>query len=188
MEDNTLRRAMLFDFYGDLLTDKQREYYDLHYNEDLSLGEIAEQSGISRQGVWDIIRRADKILSETEEKTGLVSRFQRLRVQVDEISALVEKARDAGGDSTGLLAEVLQRLEAKNFIIIEPDKADRRCKRIRLTDRARRCDEAVGQAFETLEQRMCAGMTEAEQQTLRRLLDLAAENLKITQTMEVSEV
>ena len=68
---------------------------------------------------------------------------------------------------------VLQRLEAKNFIIIEPDKADRRCKRIRLTDRARRCDEAVGQAFETLEQRMCAGMTEAEQQTLRRLLDLA---------------
>ena len=58
----------------------------------------------------------------------------------------------------------------------------------RLTDRARRCDEAVGQAFETLEQRMCAGMTEAEQQTLRRLLDLAAENLKITQTMEVSEV
>ena len=70
---------------------------------------------------------------------------------------------------------VLQRLEAKNFIIIEPDKADRRCKRIRLTDRARRCDE-------------CAGMTEAEQQTLRRLLDLAAENLKITQTMEVSEV
>ena len=75
---------------------------------------------------------------------------------------------------------VLQRLE--------PDKADRRCKRIRLTDRARRCDEAVGQAFETLEQRMCAGMTEAEQQTLRRLLDLAAENLKITQTMEVSEV
>ena len=65
---------------------------------------------------------------------------------------------------------VLQRLEAKNFIIIEPD------------------DEAVGQAFETLEQRMCAGMTEAEQQTLRRLLDLAAENLKITQTMEVSEV
>ena len=83
---------------------------------------------------------------------------------------------------------VLQRLEAKNFIIIEPDKADRRCKRIRLTDRARRCDEAVGQAFETLEQRMCAGMTEAEQQTLRRLLDLAAENLKITQTMEVSEV
>ena len=112
MEDNTLRRAMTFDFYGDLLTDKQREYYDLHYNEDLSLGEIAEQSGISRQGVWDIIRRADKILSETEEKTGLVSRFQQLRVQVDEISALVEKARDTGGDSTGLLAEVLQRLEA----------------------------------------------------------------------------
>ena len=50
-----------------------------------------------------------------------------------------------------------QRLEAKNFIVIEPDRADRRCKRIRLTDRARRCDEAVGQAFETLERLMCSG-------------------------------
>ena len=59
---------------------------------------------------------------------------------------------------------ILQRLEAKNFIVIEPDRADRRCKRIRLTDRARRCDEAVRHAFETLEQLMCSGMSEEEQQ------------------------
>ena len=110
MEDNTLRRAMLFDFYGDLLTDKQREYYDLHYNEDLSLGEIAEQSGISRQGVWDIIRRADRILTETEEKTGLVERFRQLRQQVDEIQQLVVRAR--AENSQELLDDVLRRLEA----------------------------------------------------------------------------
>ena len=81
---------------------------------------------------------------------------------------------------------VLQRLEAKNFIVIEPDRADRRCKRIRLTDRARRCDEAVGQAFETLERLMCSGMSEEEQQTLLRLLDLASANLRTTQEAEVS--
>ena len=81
---------------------------------------------------------------------------------------------------------VLQRLEAKNFIVIEPDRADRRCKRIRLTDRARRCDEAVGQAFETLERLMRSGMSEEEQQTLLRLLDLASANLRTTQEAEVS--
>ena len=83
---------------------------------------------------------------------------------------------------------VLQRLEAKDFVVLEPDRADRRCKRIRLTDRARRCDAAVGQAFETLECVMCSGMSSEEQQTLRRLLDQAAENLCTTQGMEVSEL
>ena len=81
---------------------------------------------------------------------------------------------------------VLQRLEAKNFIVIEPDRADRLCKRIRLTDRARRCDEAVRQAFETLERLMCSGMSEEEQKTLLRLLDLASANLRTTQETEVS--
>ena len=81
---------------------------------------------------------------------------------------------------------VLQRLEAKDFVVIEPDRTDRRCKRIRLTDRARRCDEAVGQAFETLERLMCSGMSDEEQQTLLRLLDLASANLRTTQETEVS--
>ena len=58
--DEQLMRVMLFDFYGELLTAKQRMYFHLHYNEDLSLSEIAEQEGISRQGVWDIIRRAEE--------------------------------------------------------------------------------------------------------------------------------
>ena len=50
--DEAYFRTMLFDFYGELLTDKQKEYFDLHYNEDLSLTEIAQSEGISRQGVW----------------------------------------------------------------------------------------------------------------------------------------
>ena len=60
--------------------------------------------------------------------------------------------------------------------------------RIRLTDRARCCDAAVGQAFETLERVMCSGMSSEEQQTLRRLLDLAADNLRTTQELEVSDL
>ena len=75
MNDSRLMQSMLLDFYGELLTDKQRECYDLHYNEDLSLSEIAEQCGISRQGVWDNIRRAESTLSGIEEKTGLIARF-----------------------------------------------------------------------------------------------------------------
>ncbi len=67
--------SMLLDFYGELLTDKQRECCELHYNDDLSLAEIAEQLGISRQGVWDNIRRADAALAEFEDKTRLVARF-----------------------------------------------------------------------------------------------------------------
>lgn len=74
MEDPTVTRSLLFDFYGELLTDKQREYFDLHWNEDYSLAEIAELGGLSRQGVWDILRRADAILRQYEEKTGLVRR------------------------------------------------------------------------------------------------------------------
>lgn len=75
MSVDTARRSMMFDFFGELLTDKQREYFDLHYNEDFSLAEIAEQTGTSRQAVWDTIRRADATLREMEEKTGVVSRF-----------------------------------------------------------------------------------------------------------------
>ena len=68
MPEETVWRTMLFDFYGELLTPKQREFFDLHYNADLSLAEIAESTGTSRQAVWDIIRRAEATLRETEEK------------------------------------------------------------------------------------------------------------------------
>lgn len=76
---DTAMRALLFDFYGDLLTIKQRDCFDLHYNEDLSLAEIAEQQGISRQSVWDMIRRAEQSLVEIETKTGLIARFNERR-------------------------------------------------------------------------------------------------------------
>ena len=103
--ENTIMRTMLFDFYGDLLTEKQREYYDLHYNADLSLQEIAEQSGVSRQAVWDIIRRAEQSLVDLEEKTGLVSRAVRRRKAVEEIAEIVSRL-PAGEEKQAILARL----------------------------------------------------------------------------------
>ena len=93
--DDTFLRTMLFDFYGDLLTDKQREYYDLHYNSDLSLFEIAEMSSTSRQAVWDIIRRAEQTLRDIEAKTGLVARAVKRNRLLDELGALVSALPDS---------------------------------------------------------------------------------------------
>jgi len=91
--EEALFRTMLFDFYGELLTEKQKEYFDLHYNEDLSLAEIAAGEGISRQGVWDIIRRAEESMRRYEEKTGLVERFANQRELIAETEELVGRLR-----------------------------------------------------------------------------------------------
>ena len=112
--EEALFRTMLFDFFGELLTEKQREYFDLHYNEDLSLAEIAQSEGISRQGVWDIIRRAEESLRRYEEKTGLVARFTaqkeliaRAEGQLDELRSLTEgPARELAGQITMTLQEL----------------------------------------------------------------------------------
>ena len=90
MNDKTLEMTMLFDFFGDLLTEKQRTYFDLYYNDDLSLAEIAEQTDISRQGVRDVISRAENLLREYENKTGIVSRFMQMQADI----AVVENAVD----------------------------------------------------------------------------------------------
>ncbi|MBS1419132.1 MAG: DNA-binding protein [Clostridia bacterium] len=106
-------QSMLLDFYGELLTEKQRECFDLHYNEDLSLSEIAEQSGISRQGVWDNIRRAEAALRDTEAKTGLIRRFsetreglERLRGQLESLCSMTE------GSARETAAAALSQVEA----------------------------------------------------------------------------
>ena len=114
VENSAVMRSMLFDFYGELLTDKQREYFDLHYNEDLSLAEIAEQSGISRQGVWDIIRRAEAAMTEIEDKTGLIKRFtertaalSEIRTQLNELESITEgRAKELVGSISEKLGQL----------------------------------------------------------------------------------
>ena len=91
MKNQAYRMAMLFDFYGDLLTERQREFYDLYYNEDLSLAEIAENYGISRQGVRDVIVRAEAAMTEIEDKTHIIRRFQQTQEAVAAIDAAADK-------------------------------------------------------------------------------------------------
>ena len=113
MDSSRVMRTMLFDFYGELLTDKQREYFDLHYNEDLSLAEIAEQSGISRQGVWDIIRRAEAAMTEIEEKTGLIKRFNEQSEAIAELKAkLCELEEITEGRAQELARSVSEKLDS----------------------------------------------------------------------------
>ena len=76
---------LLYDYSGDLLTDRQRDCFELRYNQDLSLGEIGQELGISRQGVHDNLARTESLLKNMEQKTGCVRRDQRCRRVLDEI-------------------------------------------------------------------------------------------------------
>ena len=71
--------VLLYDYYGDLLTQRQRECFEMRYYQDLSLGEIGEELGISRQGVHDNLSRTEALLRNMETKTGCVSRDQSCR-------------------------------------------------------------------------------------------------------------
>jgi len=93
MKNQTYRMTMLYDFYGELLTERQKEFFDLYYNEDLSLAEIAENAGISRQGVRDVIVRAEGVMQEVEDKTGLIRRFEAQRPHLDAIIAAANEIK-----------------------------------------------------------------------------------------------
>ena len=90
MKNQTYRMTMLFDFYGEVLTERQKEFFDLYYNEDLSLAEIAENYGISRQGVRDVIVRAEAAMTEIEDKTHLIRRFYQMQKEL----GVIEEAAD----------------------------------------------------------------------------------------------
>ncbi len=94
--DKIYEQTMLFDFYGELLTEHQRRIYeDVVYN-DMSLGEIAEEQGISRQGVHDLVKRCDRILQGYENKLHLVERFARAKKTVSRIEQLTEDSEEDG--------------------------------------------------------------------------------------------
>ncbi len=78
--------SMLFDFYGTLLTENQQRCIELYYSNDMSFAEIADELGISRQGVYDSIKRGRNLLESYEEKLGLVARFFRTKEELEKIS------------------------------------------------------------------------------------------------------
>lgn len=86
--------TLLLDFYGDMLTVKQKDFLGYYYNDDLSLSEIAENEGITRQGVRDSIKRAEAQLFEMEARLGLAKRFSQVRKGLDEIVDCTEKINE----------------------------------------------------------------------------------------------
>lgn len=95
-----LKQALLYDFYGELLTDHQKEIYSQFILEDLSLGEIAREAGISRQGVHDIIKRCDQALAGYEEKLHLVERFMSVKNKVKQIDELLDGYEKSSAQDT----------------------------------------------------------------------------------------
>ena len=86
-------RGMLYDFYGELLTPHQKKVYEDAVVNDLSLSEIADEQGISRQGVHDIIKRCDKTLADYETKLHLVEKFDRIKSKIGQINLLTDDER-----------------------------------------------------------------------------------------------
>ncbi len=89
-----LEISFLLDFYGDMLTEKQREVIEFYYNDDLSLSEIADNEGITRQGVRDSIKRAEAQLLDMEQRLGLAKRFREMRSGLEQISEAARRIQD----------------------------------------------------------------------------------------------
>lgn len=92
--ESIVKQNLLYDFYGELLTEHQRNVYEDVIFNDMSLAEIAEVQGISRQGVHDLIKRCDKLLISYEEKLHLISKFQKTKEMVAEIQGLTERFQE----------------------------------------------------------------------------------------------
>lgn len=86
--EKIVEQGILYDFYGELLTAHQRRIYEKAVYEDLSLGEIAEDCGISRQGVHDLLKRCDRLLTGYEEKLHLVEKFTQIKERIQKIEKL----------------------------------------------------------------------------------------------------
>ncbi len=103
-----LKSSLLYDFYGELLTEHQKEIYEDFILNDLSLGEIAQERGISRQGVHDLVKRCDRILNSYEEKLHLVERFSKTKEDVVEICKLADSQCD--GENISKIKKIAQEI------------------------------------------------------------------------------
>ena len=104
---DALEMALLLDYYGGLLTDKQRDCFDMRYNQDMSLGEIAETLGVSRQAVNDNLSRTEAALRRMEENSGCVKRDRITRRARQEI---LDAATVLGASSDPTVLDLTQRI------------------------------------------------------------------------------
>ena len=102
--EKTLRMSLLFDFYGVLLTDRQQDVFQMYFHDDLSLGEIGDQLEVSRQAIYDILRRVGIILEEFEAKLALLDKHQQRQAIYGEMLSLVELMRVKCGNVPHLIS------------------------------------------------------------------------------------
>lgn len=109
-----IETGWLLAFYGPLLTERQQELLRLSCEEDMSLAEIAQQEGVSRQGVYDILHRATQQLYQLEEKLGMLKRFRRMQTGLEEILSCLNGVREAAGQEQLIAAKqkIAELLEA----------------------------------------------------------------------------
>jgi len=110
--DKVYETSLLLDFYGQLLTDRQFEILDLHYNNDFTLTEIAEQLSISRQGVFDNEKRGSALLNEYENKLGLLSKFSEQKQKAEQVQKYLEKLEIAelSQNNKTIIKQVVQEI------------------------------------------------------------------------------
>ncbi len=111
--EKILEQTLLYDFYGELLTEHQRQVYEDVVLNDFSLSEVAENRGISRQGVHDMIRRCSRSLEEYESKLHLVEKFLTIRENVEQIRSLTREQKECPAP------EVMARIEQISTEILE---------------------------------------------------------------------
>ena len=113
MRADALTMTLLYDYYGELLTEKQRQLFDLYYNQDYSLSEIAQTAGISRQGVHDTPARAEQLLEGYEQTLGCIARDHRLKAALDTIarSAQALTAIDGAKPAAEAILRAVQELK-----------------------------------------------------------------------------
>lgn len=109
MKQDPMTMTLLYDYYGALLSDKQQACFDLYYNQDFSLAEIAEQIGISRQGVHDSIARAEATLQQMEQVTGCIARADRIQQALAEIDRCAAQLLDMQDASVQQLARQISQ-------------------------------------------------------------------------------
>ena len=113
---DALERTLLFDYYGGMLTDKQRDCFDMRYNQDMSLGEIAEELGVSRQAVNDNLTRTEATLRRMEENIGSVKRDMLIRKVTGE---LLEAAAVLDASSDPAVLASARRIRAAAALLEE---------------------------------------------------------------------
>ncbi len=115
--EKIVRQSLLFDFYGELLTEHQKNIYEDVVMNDMSYSEIARVYGISRQGIYDMVKRCDKILEDYEEKLKLVEKFVTAREKIKEVKDCIGNVRDINKERN--VDKILVEIETKVEDILE---------------------------------------------------------------------